>query len=43
MEAVAVRVKERTAVLKTRAFVNQELAAEAQLRFVLLDDDKEVI
>lgn len=40
MEAVAVRVKERTAVLKTRAFVNQELAAEAQLRFVLLDDQE---
>jgi UDP-3-O-[3-hydroxymyristoyl] N-acetylglucosamine deacetylase/3-hydroxyacyl-[acyl-carrier-protein] dehydratase len=39
LEAETVRVKARTAVLATRARVGQELVAEAQMRFVVVDDD----
>jgi UDP-3-O-[3-hydroxymyristoyl] N-acetylglucosamine deacetylase/3-hydroxyacyl-[acyl-carrier-protein] dehydratase len=39
LEAEVVRLKSRTAVLATRALVHRDLAAEAQLRLVLVDEN----
>ncbi len=39
MEAVAIRIKERTGQTECRATVNGEVAAEAQIRFMLVDAD----
>jgi UDP-3-O-[3-hydroxymyristoyl] N-acetylglucosamine deacetylase/3-hydroxyacyl-[acyl-carrier-protein] dehydratase len=38
LEAETVRLKSRTAVLKTRAWVEHDLAAEAELRLVLVNE-----
>jgi UDP-3-O-[3-hydroxymyristoyl] N-acetylglucosamine deacetylase/3-hydroxyacyl-[acyl-carrier-protein] dehydratase len=39
LEAETVRLKSRTAMLKTRAWVDRDLAAEAELRLVLVSED----
>ena len=39
LEVEAVRMKIRTAVCKCRALVDGQVAAEAQLRFMLVDAD----
>jgi 3-hydroxymyristoyl/3-hydroxydecanoyl-(acyl carrier protein) dehydratase len=39
LESIATRLKARTAVIETTAKVGDELAAEAQLRLVLVDPD----
>ena len=41
LEAVAVRMGQRTAQVNTRAFVGGRLVAEAQLRFMLVDAEAE--
>ena len=41
LEAEAARVKSRTAVLKTRARVDGELVAEAQISLVLVEHEGE--
>jgi 3-hydroxymyristoyl/3-hydroxydecanoyl-(acyl carrier protein) dehydratase len=41
LEAVAVRMGQRTAQVNTRAFVAERLVAEAQLRFMLVDAEVE--
>jgi 3-hydroxymyristoyl/3-hydroxydecanoyl-(acyl carrier protein) dehydratase len=38
LEAETVRLKSRTAMLKTRAWVERDLAAEAELRLVLVSE-----
>ncbi|MFA9476720.1 UDP-3-O-acyl-N-acetylglucosamine deacetylase [Phycisphaerales bacterium AB-hyl4] len=41
MEAEAVRVRSRIAHMRCRAYVAEELAAEAEVKFMLVDDDQE--
>lgn len=41
MEAEAIRAQSRTASVKCKAFVSGELAAEAQIRFLMIDADDE--
>lgn len=41
MEAEAVRVRSRIAHMRCRSFVAEELAAEAEVKFMLVDDDQE--
>ena len=41
LEAEAVQAKERTGTLKCRAFVGAKLAAEAQIRFMMVDAEQE--
>jgi len=40
MEAEAVRVRSRIAHVRCRAYVSEELAAEAEVKFMLVDDDQ---
>jgi 3-hydroxymyristoyl/3-hydroxydecanoyl-(acyl carrier protein) dehydratase len=37
LEAVAVRVKSRTGHVRCKAFVGEEMAAEADIKFMLVD------
>lgn len=39
LEAVAIRVKTRTGSMRCRALVGNKVAAEAQIRFMLVDED----
>ena len=41
LEAEAVRAKARTGTMKCRAFVGDKLAAEAQIRFMMVDAEQE--
>ena len=41
MEAEAIRAKPRTGTVKCRAYVGSELAAEAQIRFMMVDAERE--
>ena len=41
LEAEAVRVRSRIAHMRCRAYVAEELAAEAEVKFMLVDDDQE--
>ncbi|MEX0654834.1 MAG: UDP-3-O-acyl-N-acetylglucosamine deacetylase [Phycisphaeraceae bacterium] len=41
MEAEAVRVRSRIAHMRCRAYVAEDLAAEAEVKFMLVDDDQE--
>lgn len=41
MEAESVRVRSRIAHVRCRAYVAEELAAEAEVKFMLVDDDQE--
>ncbi len=41
MEVEAIRVRSRIAHMRCRAFVAQELAAEAEVKFMLVDDEQE--
>jgi UDP-3-O-[3-hydroxymyristoyl] N-acetylglucosamine deacetylase / 3-hydroxyacyl-[acyl-carrier-protein] dehydratase len=41
LEAEAVRAKARTGTMKCRAFVDTKLAAEAQIRFMMVDAEQE--
>lgn len=41
LEAEAVRIRSALAHMRCRAYVGQELAAEAEIKFVLLDDEQE--
>ncbi|MEM6393687.1 MAG: UDP-3-O-acyl-N-acetylglucosamine deacetylase [Planctomycetota bacterium] len=41
MEAEAVKVRRRIAQMRCRAYVGEELAAEAEVRFMMVDDDQE--
>ncbi len=41
LEAEAVRVRSRIAQMHCRAYVGEELAAEAEVRFMMVDDDQE--
>ncbi|MCH8822392.1 MAG: UDP-3-O-[3-hydroxymyristoyl] N-acetylglucosamine deacetylase [Planctomycetes bacterium] len=41
MEAVAIRAKPRTGTVKCKAYVGSELAAEAQIRFMMVDAEQE--
>ena len=41
MEAEAVRVRSRIAHMRCRSYVGEELAAEAEVKFMLVDDDQE--
>ncbi len=41
MEAESLRVRSRIAHMRCRAFVAEELAAEAEVKFMLVDDDQE--
>jgi len=41
MEAEAVRIRSRIAHMRCRAFVAEDLAAEAEVKFMLVDDDQE--
>ena len=41
IEAVAVRVRSRTGHTRCQAFVGQDLAAEAEIKFMLVDADQE--
>ncbi len=41
LEAEAVRVRRRVAHMRCRAYVAEELAAEAEVKFMLVDDDQE--
>jgi 3-hydroxymyristoyl/3-hydroxydecanoyl-(acyl carrier protein) dehydratase len=41
LEAEAVRAKARTGTLLCRAFVGDKLAAEAQIRFMMVDAEQE--
>jgi hypothetical protein len=40
MEAESVRVRRRIAHMRCRGYVADELAAEAEVRFMLVDDDQ---
>jgi UDP-3-O-[3-hydroxymyristoyl] N-acetylglucosamine deacetylase/3-hydroxyacyl-[acyl-carrier-protein] dehydratase len=42
LEAETVRLKSRTAMLKTKAWVDSDLAAEAELRLVLVNDGAQI-
>lgn len=41
LEAESVRVRSRIAHMRCRAYVAEELAAEAEIKFMLVDDDQE--
>lgn len=41
IEAEAVRIRSRIAHMRCRAYVAEELAAEAEVKFMLVDDDQE--
>jgi len=41
LEAESVRVRSRIAHMRCRAYVGEELAAEAEIKFMLVDDDQE--
>ncbi len=41
MEAESIRAKARTGTVKCRAYVGSELAAEAQIRFMMVDAERE--
>jgi 3-hydroxymyristoyl/3-hydroxydecanoyl-(acyl carrier protein) dehydratase len=41
MEAEAVRARARTGMLRCRAFVGSKLAAEAQIRFMMVDAEQD--
>ncbi|MFP4145664.1 MAG: UDP-3-O-acyl-N-acetylglucosamine deacetylase [Phycisphaeraceae bacterium] len=41
MEAEAVKVRSRIAHMRCRAYVGEEVAAEAEVKFMLMDDDQE--
>ncbi|MFI4862359.1 MAG: UDP-3-O-acyl-N-acetylglucosamine deacetylase [Phycisphaerales bacterium JB063] len=41
LEAEAVRVRSRIAHMRCRAYVGEELAAEAEVKFMMVDDDQE--
>ena len=41
LEAEAVRLRSRIAHMRCRAYVGDELAAEAEVKFMLVDDDQE--
>jgi 3-hydroxymyristoyl/3-hydroxydecanoyl-(acyl carrier protein) dehydratase len=41
LEAVAVRVKSRTGHVRCKAFVQDKLAAEADIKFMLVDAEPE--
>ncbi len=41
MEAESVRVRSRIAHMRCRAYVGEDLAAEAEVKFMLVDDDQE--
>ncbi|MEM1355581.1 MAG: UDP-3-O-acyl-N-acetylglucosamine deacetylase [Planctomycetota bacterium] len=41
LEAEAVRVRSRIAHMRCRAYVGEDLAAEAEVKFMLVDDDQE--
>ncbi|MBI1337053.1 MAG: UDP-3-O-[3-hydroxymyristoyl] N-acetylglucosamine deacetylase [Phycisphaera sp.] len=41
LEAEAVRVRSRIAHMRCRAYVGEELAAEAEVKFMLVDDEQE--
>ena len=41
LEAEAIRAKPRTGTVKCRAYVGAELAAEAQIRFMMVDAERE--
>ena len=41
LEAEAVKIRARVAHMRCRAYVGEDLAAEAELKFMLVDDDQE--
>lgn len=41
LEAIAVRVRSRIAHMQCKAFVGKELAAEAEVKFMLVDDEQD--
>jgi 3-hydroxymyristoyl/3-hydroxydecanoyl-(acyl carrier protein) dehydratase len=41
MEAEPVRVRSRIAHMRCRAFVGEDLAAEAEVKFMLVDDEQD--
>ncbi len=41
LEAVAVRTRARTGTLKCKAYVGSKLAAEAQIRFMMVDAEQD--
>lgn len=41
LEAESVRIRKRIAHMRCRAYVGEELAAEAEVKFMLMDDDQE--
>jgi len=41
MEAEAVRIRSRIAHMRCRAYVAEEIAAEAEVKFMLVDDDQQ--
>ena len=41
LEAEAIRIRSRIAHMQCRAYVAEELAAEAEVKFMLIDDDQE--
>ena len=41
LEAESVRLRSRLAHMRCRAYVGQELAAEAEIKFMLVDDEQE--
>ena len=41
LEAEAMRVRSRIAHMRCRAFIGDTLAAEAEVKFMLVDDDEQ--
>ena len=41
LEAEAVKIRSRIAHMRCRAYVGEELAAEAEVKFMMVDDDQE--
>jgi len=41
LESESVKVRSRIAHMRCRAYVSEELAAEAEVKFMLVDDDQE--
>jgi 3-hydroxymyristoyl/3-hydroxydecanoyl-(acyl carrier protein) dehydratase len=41
LEAEAVKIRARIAHMRCRAYVGEELAAEAEVKFMMVDDDQE--
>ncbi len=41
MEAESIRAKPRTGTVKCKAYVGSELAAEAQIRFMMVDAEQD--